>query len=906
MPIVDPFDTPAPQARKLVDPFEAETTASTEEPKKQPQERATPRGEVGGGGRSFFDFNPLAGPMQTLGDFASRAVGPLKYPMAAVNAATGFVGGHPLAALEQLAGEYGVNPLLRRYGVPEERLQHPTHEQLYGQAREDVNRALAAAGPARGGSIATTATPFGQAGRAVEQDILGTQVEDAVRAAKEAAAKRAAKQPPDILQAQEALRQEGYDDLGLPRAITSQSDVTKGAGQALSKFPLVGTPLREAVQAVPGRVGAQLEDIAAQHGTVPEEAIGGRIAETIGGQGARETEEAQIRARALHQQAVADWERANQEREGAIRAQEAEATHARQRQFGDVHPTEMAERTIADVQQAHAADEAANQARWEAVNSLNAPVSQRAFEGLHGRVEQGITNAGVTLGKETTPNALEMMGALRRLTPTEGTPPTNLNARMLAGLEREYGAGNIPDEVVRQFGGEPGTPGKPPDFGLMGEHAPQAGDAHVSAQGIDELRKRISQMAHDARLPADQRASRAIKRQFENWRADAFENHLLPGGDPNANAVIRNAVGGHRNFMEKFGYNYGDMPRGMHRTAADELNQIATAQTGPTDTALKLVGHMPGGKEVSHPLYQRILGAVQNPGAVRDRLRGSYWRETNTGSPDVAANRIANLAVSPMGRELFTPQELAQMHEHGRLRQQTVLDLQRAREVAGKRPTEARVVPGEAQQLATKVIGNRSNEKVFSNLDAMARGGDARNFSRAWNAMPEETRNDFRGAFIRNLGRDGDNFSLAKFVSAWDKYPPQSKAVIFGSGGPQGIQHFADLNNFHRIAREYADTVAKYGNPSGTAQVTMWHKIFTGALKAGAGLAALSFPPGMAIGTAAMGLGLYKFSKVLASPYGARELSRWARMAETYNRRPSVQKLKALSRMSHSLNQQGP
>jgi len=864
--------------------------------------RGPGRGEVGGGGQGFFDYNPMAGPLSTLGGLPGRLMGPLKYPEEAISAAIGYLGGHPLAAAEQAAGEYVVNPLLRRAGVPEERIQHPAHAQLYEQAQQDVNKALAAAGPARGASAAFT-TPIGGIGQAVEQDILGTQVENAVRKAQAARAAAAAKAPPpDIQSAQEALRQQGYGDLDIPRAITTRSETVKSAAQPLSRFPWVGTPLREAVQAVPGRVGTALEGIAAQHGTAPEQIIGGRVAETLGAKAAQETEEAQLRAHDIHQKALADFERANQERTGAIQAQQAEATHAAERQFGNLHPTTAAEQTIADVQRAHAADEAANQARWQEVNNLDAPVSQRAFEGLHNRVEQGLNNAEVTLGAETTPNAREMMAEIRRLTPEAGTAPTGLNPRMQAGLEKEFGIGQIPDEIIKQFGGEPGTPGRSPEFRLTGQNAPAPGDTHISAQGLDDLRKRITTMANDARLPADRRASNAIKRQFEGWLADAFENHLIPGGDPNANATIRNAVAGHRGFMTKYGYDYGNMTRGMNRVAADELNQIATGETGPTTAAQRLVDHMPGRNEVSLPLYQRILGAVENPGAVRDRLRASYWRETNTGTPDVAARRIGNMAASPMGRELFTPQELNQMHAHGSLQQQTALELRNVR--AERPPIEARVTPGEAQQLATKVIGKRPEEKIFSNLDDMARGGDARGFSQAWQALDEQSRNDFRGRVIQNLGREGKDFSLPKFVKEWESYPDQTKAVMFGAGGPQGIQHFADLNNFHRIAKEYGETVAKYGNPSKTGQETIYHKIFTYMLKGGGAIAA-GFHPGTAMGIAAAGLGLRKFANVLAAPEGARELSRFAQMAEAYNKRPNVALLRTMSRTANSLNNIG-
>src|SRR6516162_1697141 len=51
--------------------------------------RGPGRGEVGGGGKGFFDFNPFAGPVSTLGDIGHRAIGPLKYPLTALSDVTG-------------------------------------------------------------------------------------------------------------------------------------------------------------------------------------------------------------------------------------------------------------------------------------------------------------------------------------------------------------------------------------------------------------------------------------------------------------------------------------------------------------------------------------------------------------------------------------------------------------------------------------------------------------------------------------------------------------------------------------------------------------------------------------------------------------------------------------------------
>jgi hypothetical protein len=254
-----------------------------------------------------------------------------------------------------------------------------------------------------------------------------------------------------------------------------------------------------------------------------------------------------------------------------------------------------------------------------------------------------------------------------------------------------------------------------------------------------------------------------------------------------------------------------------------------------------------------------------------------------------------------MGRELFSPQELEQQRAHGVTKQQTELELKQAQDEARKtKPIAPKVKPGEAETLARQVVGGRPDEKVYAKLDEMARGGDAKGLSKALSAMTDETRGNYKGTFIRGLGEKNGSFNLSEFVKNWQAYPRQSKLAIF-MDSPEGMQHLRDIDNFHTIAREYADTVAKYGNPSKTGQETIWHKLFSYALKPAAGIIALKTLPGTAIGAAIGGLGLYKFSKILAAPQGARELTNWARLAEAYNQRPDVRKLRALSDMTRSL-----
>jgi hypothetical protein len=342
----------------------------------------------------------------------------------------------------------------------------------------------------------------------------------------------------------------------------------------------------------------------------------------------------------------------------------------------------------------------------------------------------------------------------------------------------------------------------------------------------------------------------------------------------------------------------------MNRRAADELNQIATGNAGPTDIAGKLVGGSPGRNEVSQPLYRRILGATDNPGAVRDRLRSTYWREINHPTPNTAARKIEDLGVSPMGRELFSPQELEQQRAHGVTKQQTELELKQAADQAkASKPAPVKFKPspapepGKAETLASKMLGRgRSDEQVFDTLNQAAKT-DVKNFARTWGRLTEDGRNEFRAAVTRQMGGGvGDKFNPEEFVKNWDSYSPQAKVVMFGREHRQAMEDFKD------ILKEYGNNIKKYGNPSGTAQISFYQKLLTGAIKYGGTALAGGLAPFHPIGVLIGGLGARRFASMMAKPEEAQQVVRWSKLAKAYQNKPDTRTFSALSKMTRSIN----
>ena len=161
--------------------------------------------------------------------------------------------------------------------------------------------------------------------------------------------------------------------------------------------------------------------------------------------------------------------------------------------------------------------------------------------------------------------------------------------------------------------------------------------------------------------------------------------------------------------------------------------------------------------------------------------------------------------------------------------------------------------------------------------------------------MSDANRNEFRGSVLRGLGGGGETFSVDKFISNWDKYSDQAKAVMFDR------EHRQTIQNVYTLAKNYSENLKRYGNPSGTAQVSAWHKLLAGtaktALAVGAGTMSVAHPLGMV----AAGLGGRRIATLLARPEGAKQLVRWSRMAQLYNSAPSAAKLIALQNATRAL-----
>ena len=874
MAIVDPFDSPAPSSG-IVDPFaDQEKTA---DPQKPLAWSDVPLEAIKNIPSSAY--NMAASAAELVGKALPYAkYGPAAVPVAGYDMAKALYNNPDLVKQIPAAAWKG---LVDRYGS-EEAIKHSIATDPVGVAADiatlytggEALGARAARGISEIGKAADVSKPFYDIARPPETP----------------------PPPPPPSTPLQRLGDAGMQ-VDLPRAITTQNPAVRAGSVALSKVPWAGAPLDEAVRAVPAQIGSHVEDIAGQFSPkLPENVVGGGIEQTLSGAAKGEAATAQAAAEADHAARVATWEQENQAREQAITDRQAQATSAATRAFGDVHPMEAAQDTINDVQSAHRQARAQKDALYGDVNNLDARVDTSAFTGLRDRAEQALSDAGFSIDDPGS-NAAKMLQEMDRLSGKPGDIPPNVPPRMLQALTKAYGD-NIPAKAFDELGFPGATEAVPPDFRLTGAHAPTA-DA-IPVQGLEQLNRRLGRMGMNAETKSDRAASSIVKGAFDDWRNDALGSHLTADSEAGAGAVIDKARAAHSDLMNRFGYNYKRLPEGEPRNAAKLLNQVVTEGVGPEALRDNLVGAKPGNRTVSAPLYEAISRAVPDAAAFRNRMRGAYWNSISGGNPASVARNVEGFTPTRMGAHLFDPREHELMRGYSELAQQTPQQLKEAARIAKQNePKLAKLEPGASEQLAGRAIG-RSEEKTLGKLDsAMRQGGNIKEVARTWGRLSEANRNELRGSWLRNLGGGGEDFSIGKFVSNWNDYSDQAKAIMLNR---EQRQH---LNDFHQVAKDYQTNLAKYGNPSGTAQVTAWHKLLAATAKTAGGVltgtVALAHPLGMA----AIGLGARKLSSIMARPQGARDLTRWSRVAQSYKSAPSAAKLATLGNLTRSLNAAG-
>ena len=305
--IVDPVATPgaAPETGGVMSDFGKETAKAF----KSGYEHLHPK------------VAPPSGPIDALTGAVARVGAPLEMALSPVTGALHAFGGRGLAALESYAGE-GALAGLRGLGVQTKPVT-PDRQQMYEQAKADIDKAMLAAGPVRAGSCypAFHWAAWDRPLKAISQQRKRRKPAAAATAAAKAVTK-AAKTPAQ--QAQQELQQAGTP-VDIPRALTIENPALRAGSVALSKAPVIGTPLDEAVRAVPAQMGAGLETMAGQFSpAMPENIVGGGIERSLTGAAEQEATARRAAAATADEAAQQTFEQTQAAREQAVMDRQAQ------------------------------------------------------------------------------------------------------------------------------------------------------------------------------------------------------------------------------------------------------------------------------------------------------------------------------------------------------------------------------------------------------------------------------------------------------------------------------------------------------------------------------------------------------------------------------------------------------
>lgn len=643
----------------------------------------------------------------------------------------------------------------------------------------------------------------------------------------------------DLAAASDRLAASG-NPVDVPRAIASDSMVAQRTGQAIRNIPVVG----DAIPKATARLGGQLEEatsnIASDLGGGSGPNVAHSIGQTIGTAAEQETAAARAAAQQSDQAVLADWDRSVHGANEAVAGIETGARDRAQAAVGNMSPQDMGETLVARLRQGEQDARATKDRLYGISGESDAAVTADSVRGVHDRVSAALDDAGRAVDAQLTPAANRMMQELRGFSDLR-----------------------IPNRV--------------------GPEAPNPVDiAAVDARGMEQTRKRLSNMSQAATNDADRAASRLIMRQFDEWQGDAYENALFSGSQEGLQAV-RDARAANTTWRQRF---YND------RDDADRvINRIVTGEVTPQEVSNYILGASKvGAKGVSSRLLTRITEATGGDPEAMNAIRGGVWNklsETTEGTtakpPAKTANDIMeflNGSGRDVAQRLFTDSQRSIMRTYADTLQRGIEARGAIADVAANtRPSPMEVGIGPLQRLANDVLGKggvRSDEALYAAINSYAKSGarsDVNLLSRILQAVPEKDRSNLAGAMVRDMGispRTGQ-FSPDVFVSAWGTYKPEAKALLFGMSGPQRVA----LDDIAAISLRMKEIGSKFGNPSGTAQNANFLAL------AGSFMAA-------PLTTIAAGVGGAVAAKMLSSPVGALSVSKWSKAYERVANLPSV------------------
>src|SRR5271166_2211647 len=179
-----------------------------------------------------------------------------------------------------------------------------------------------------------------------------------------------------------------------------------------------------------------------------------------------------------------------------------------------------------------------------------------------------------------------------------------------------------------------------------------------------------------------------------------------------------------------------------------------------------------------------------------------------------------------------------------------------------------RIAQNEALQKLADAKGSGTIETLLGS--AKAKRGNIPLLGQLRRDMAPEAFSQVSGTLLHELGRDGENFSLAKFVSGWDRLAPEAKTILFSP------EHQKWIENIVGMGRHLKD-VDQYTNKSGTAGALILIEGISKAAEVAFAIAMGAVEPSTMLYPAVAGAATALLPRALASPSKAAAMSAWVK-----------------------------
>jgi hypothetical protein len=216
----------------------------------------------------------------------------------------------------------------------------------------------------------------------------------------------------------------------------------------------------------------------------------------------------------------------------------------------------------------------------------------------------------------------------------------------------------------------------------------------------------------------------------------------------------------------------------------------------------------------------------------------------------------------------------------------------RALQALNRADSVHRIVSNRRETIA-RIIGERGDvapERVFDRIAAMAQTsarGDAERLLQLRKVVGSGAWDEVAGGVVARLGRGPDDqFSPARFLTAYGKLTDNGKNVLFGSTGRGDLRQA--LDDIATVSRRFEESMSRYANPSGTGR----------AVTSVAGIAGAVTAP---MQTLAAAIGGYGLAYALSRPVTARAAARWSNAYMVAATRPSQSATVLLHQASQQL-----